>query len=229
MKKYVIICMVLFLLCCNKKKEKENEIYPVAIQDVKGMVYNNCTDSGLANTKVYLKVNKNGKQMEEYIASTDSTGSFIFREIQISYNNIYSYIVYIPSKSGDNGPFPAEAAFNGVSMYFSAEESKIFLKPSVTPGFLRLKIFYLTVPTSADDSIIVYLTQDKFHKNEPDLPYKLSSGGHGDIDNQFNVFGNYPMGLYRLSINKYKNGVHLFLTDSIYMGMGATKSHTINW
>ena len=141
----------------------------------------------------------------------------------------YTYAIYIKSQSGDGAPFASLSRFDGTTIYFNNYDVETFFRPKVTPGFFICTIYYLTIPTSKSDSIIVQLSQNTFHKNVPDLPYKLPSGAVGDRDGQANNFGNYPMGLHNITINKYKSGIHTLSYDSIYLGWGATKSHTINW
>lgn len=61
----------------------------------------------------------------------------------------------------------------------------------------------------------------------------IAGGGYGIGQNNVALYengaGNYPMGKYIIDIDKWISGVHTTSKDSIYLGWGAIKTHTINW
>ncbi len=79
----IIACLFIFA-CCKKDKDQ------IILHDIKGMVYNNCTDSGLANVTVYLK---DGKGLNLSTVS-DAVGNFIFRGVDIHSSSQYNYNIY---------------------------------------------------------------------------------------------------------------------------------------
>jgi len=182
------------------------------------MAYNNCTDSGLAGVKVYLHILQDQAIVEKFETISGDGGNFIFSNASIHNDEKFTYAIYIPSKSGTNATEASQVRFDGTTIYFTKSEFYIFLKPRVTPGFLLYTIYYLTTPTNTDDSILVYYEQKKFHKNVPDLPYKLGWGGYGNYDKQSDFYGDYPMGEYFVTIIKYKSGTHTINYDTIYLG-----------
>lgn len=222
MKNIIFIFLALFLFACGKK---EKDI--VTHHDLKGMVFNQCTDLGLAGVNVSLNIN-DSKNISSYGTISDLNGEFAFPNTLIHSSSKYSYAISIPSKSGIGG---TEVGFNGTTMYFNSNEADTYFKPKVTPKFLNW-CFQIT-PTvfiSAPDSIIVTFQQNIFHKNVPELPYK-SKQTQTDLQNGFLncTFGNYPMGLWNIIINKWKSGIYTTSIDSIYLPWGSTKTYTINW
>ena len=212
--------MLFFVLSC-RKKEKDT----ITRHDLKGMVYNNCTDSGLAGVNVSLNIN-DGKNTSSYGTVSGVNGEFSFANIEIHSNSKYSYAINIPGNSGTGG---GAVRLDGTTMYFNYNEADTYFKPRVTPGFLLFYVYYITTPTTLNDSVIVSFVQKTFHKNVSDLPYKLGGGGHGNIAVQSDNHSNYPMGKYDLTINKWKSGIYTTSIDSIYLPWGSTKTYTINW
>jgi len=136
-------CLVFMLVSC--KKDKENDI--VTKQTLKGMVFNKCTDSGLANVTVYLKTYKDEKGIASRETVSDAAGNFSFENTEIHSSSKYSYAIHIPSKSGDGATTPEYAGFNGTTMHFTGKEVNMntFLKPRVTPK--ALKLCFVVEPT----------------------------------------------------------------------------------
>ena len=217
---YIFVFLVIALSC---KKEKDT----VTHHDIKGMVYNNCTDSGLANVTVFLQ---DGQGLNLSTVS-GVNGSFSFGSIQVHSNSKYNYVLYIPSKSGTNATTFEYCGFDGTRLYFNHDEADVFFKPRVTPRYLSLNLFCNKSPiTGANDSIMFFFTNNTFHKNVPDYPYKFGGGGfYGTTSYNIGNIGNYPMGKYVVNIDKWVSGIHTSLKDSIYLAWGANTTYTINW
>lgn len=221
------IAVFFFFAHCRKKEKDE-----ITQHDIKGMVYNNCTDSGLANVTVYLK---DGQGLDLSTVS-DASGNFIFPGVKIHSHSKYTYNIYIPSKSGDNATTFEYCGFIGTSLFFNYNESDLFFKPRVTPRYLKFDIYCVKSPTtSITDSILFYCSNLTFKKNVPDYPYRWGGGGYGAASIQhpaisyYNISGNYPMGKYIIDIDKWISGVHTITKDSIYLDWGANKTYTLNW
>ncbi len=227
MKNIVIICSIFFLLGSSCKKNKDT----ITNQTVSGMVYNQCTDSGLAGVNVYLKINKDNQTVKNYETVSGINGAFSFTNAEMHSNTDYTYAIYIPSKSGTNGAGGTEVGFNGTSLSFNNSEANTFFQPRVTPKFLDF-CFAISpaVVIVNPDSLVISFKQNVFHKNIPDLPY-ASYRIHSQMQNGITncTFGNYPMGLWSITIDKWKSGLHTTTYDSLYLGWGATKTYTANW
>ncbi|MCC7534140.1 MAG: hypothetical protein IT246_09385 [Bacteroidia bacterium] len=216
----IIACLFIFA-CCKKDKDQ------IILHDIKGMVYNNCTDSGLANVTVYLK---DGKGLNLSTVS-DAVGNFIFKGVDIHSSSQYNYNIYIPSKSGTNATTFEYCGFVGTTLSFNYDEADMFFKPRVMPRYLSLNLFCNKSPiTDSNDSIMFFFTNSTLHKNMPDYPYRFGGGGFYGT-NSYNIgnIGNYPMGKYIIDIDKWVSGVHTYTKDSIYLEWGANKTYTINW
>lgn len=225
---YTLISACLLLSC---RKENPEKIDQVMTQDVKGMVFNNCTDSGLAGIKVYFQVFLDEKKIVENIETTSGKdGSFLFKGVNIHSNNAYTYAVYIKSQSGDGAPFASLSRFTGTTIYFHNYESQTFLKPRVTPGFFILTLYLNTaIISTANDSVIAMFKQLKYKNNVPGSPYMFGGGSYGNQSTQKGNIGHYPMGLYNITIDKWRGGVHTTSYDSIYLGWAGDKTYTVNW
>ena len=214
----LVLCVILFAAC---KKDKDT----VATKNINGMVYNNCTDSGLANVTVFLQ---DGQGLNQSTVS-GADGNFSFNNVQIHSNSKYEYVIYIPSKSGDGAKTFEYCGFDGARMYFNHDEADVFLKPRVTPRFLLFTIYCNKSPiTNVSDSVRFYCTNYTFHKNVTNNPYRWGGGGYG-LGSYTNNGGNYPMGKYIIDIDIWNSGVHTTKKDSVYLDWGANKTYTINW
>ncbi len=212
-----IFILSLFTYC---KKEKDI----ISTHTIKGMVYNTCTDSGIANVVVYLK---DGLGLD-IAALSDGNGNFEFSSVKIHSSSKYNYALYIPSKSGIGATTPNYAGFNGTTLSFNANEADVFFKPRVTPKYLFFCIdFVNNVNIPASDSIKLYYYQKVFHKNLPELPYDGSVDKAGIFDP--GCGSNYPMGLWNIVIDKWKNNTHTTVYDSIYIDWASSKTYTVNW
>ena len=95
MKHFILILTSSLIFFASCKKDKDM----VTTHKVKGMVFNNCTDSGLANVTVYLNIS-DGKNINTVQTISDALGNFTFDNVQIHSASNYKYAIYIPSKSG---------------------------------------------------------------------------------------------------------------------------------
>jgi hypothetical protein len=220
------ICLLLLLFSC-KKDEKDDTLNK---QTLNGMVYNNCTDSGLAGIKVYFETFKDNSKISSYETMSGVNGNFSFTDVDIHSNSKYTYAIYIPSISGIGANKPELTRFDGTTMYFSRDEASTFFKPRITPGFYNLCFVikpntYINYP----DSVNCKFQQNIFHNNVSTLPYKLEITQFYLQNGYVYCFANYPMGLWHLTIDKWKTNVLSTINDSIYIGYTDTKTYTINW
>ena len=225
--KITVFFTFLSLIACREDKKDIITKHPIT-----GMVYNNCTDSGLAGVKVFLETFKDDKtlvQQRETISGEG--GKFEFAEAEIHSNDRYNYALHIESKSGTAAKLPEHCGFDGTTMYFFNHEVDMEFRPRVTPRFLNC-CFQLLPPTNVQkpDSICIIPVQNIFHKNVPDLPYTGWIGPNGLLGgNKTCAWGNYPMGLWHLKIEKWKDGIYSVKHDSIYLDWKDIKTYTVEW
>ena len=223
MKKIIIVLLaaLFFFTQCKREKDKDH----ITQHDIKGMVYNNCTDSGLANVTVYLK---DGQGLDVNTVS-DGGGNFVFPGVSIHDNSKYTYSIYIPSKSGDNATTFEYCRFIGASLSFNHDEADMNFKPRVEPGCLLYTIYTNPTPiTNSSDSVIYTAYQNTLHKNNSIATYTWGGGGQG-TGVSWDNYGGYPMGKQVFQIDIWRSGVHTTKKDSIYLTWGANKTYTINW
>lgn len=224
---YIIIISVLFF-SCRKEDLKTND--KVIYKDIKGMVFNNCTDSALAGVKVYLEVfREENNLVEKFETISGKDGNFIFTNIGIHSDENYTYAIDIKSLSGTNAPDPSYSRFDGTTMYFHNYETDVFLKPKVTPGFFLLNSKFNSSILNPNDSIRLTFEQKTFIKNKPGEPGKFYSGAYGHAQNSSFSSGGYPMGIYNITIDKWRGGVHTRTYDSLYVGWAQEKTYAVNW
>lgn len=221
---FALLVSGLWLSSCKKKDQASS-------QTIRGMVFNTCTDSGLANIQVYLKTIKDNKSVVSTLSTISGVnGAFTFENVQIHSDNSYSYMIYIPSISGIGANSPEYTRFVGTSLYFGKDDISIFLMPRVIPGFFRFGFAYTEPNTSAaGDSISVYGYQPVYHKNVPDLPYELAVRFYGNTPQPVDKTANYSMGWWILEIKKWKSGLYTFKRDSIYIGWKADTTYSLTW
>ncbi len=228
MKKLITVSFLFFLvLFTNCKKEKD----VVTEQTVNGMVYNQCTDSGLAGVTVFIKIYKDNSEFNSYQTISGSGGNFSFNCVNIYNSTKYSYALKIPSKSGIGATTIEYCGFIGTTISFTKDESNTFFKPKVIPTFLNLSVFhtYSGSVTNLNDSIQTVFTQLVYHKNIPTLPFSFGGGTYGTIGSSNYSIGNYPMGFWNITIDKWKGGIHTTKNDSIYLGWASSKTYSVNW
>ncbi len=224
MKHFILILTSSLIFFASCKKDKDM----VTTHTVKGMVFNNCTDSGLANVTVYLNIS-DGKNTNETQTISDAQGNFTFDNVQIHSASNYTYAIYIPSKSGINGGGGTEVGFQGANLYFNYDEADAFLKPRVKPSYFSCTIYCIPIPIKTQyDTIIFHAYNYTLHKNRPTDVYYWGGGGIGNDPSSPN-HSSYPMGKYNIEMDIWKSGLHTHRKDSIYLGWGANTTYTINW
>jgi len=233
------VCLVFILATC--KKDKEQDV--VTRQELKGMVYNNCTDSGLAGVKVYLRTYKDNKGIASMETVSDANGDFSFTDAELHSSSKYSYAIYIPSISGIGANNPELSVFNGTTIYFTGKEvnANTFLRPKVTPGFFNFCYTINHVDTiKSPDSISIYFEQKTLRKNVPNSTYgypENSINGKGKMVSNIppivstagSCMGSRWMGKWHVTVEKIKSGIYSFTQDSIYISWKGSNSYTINW
>jgi hypothetical protein len=196
------------------------------------MVFNTCTDSGLAGLKVYLKMYYRKKEFADYTTTSDAAGNYTFANVEIHADQDYEQCVHIPSKSGDNARDFETCGILGTSMWFTFEEADVFMKPRVRPSFIYFAFYFPRQQTTvASDSIIARFEQRTYHKNVPDYPYKFGAGSTGDRSGYTSHWGigNYPMGLYHIRVDKWINGQLTRWNDSVFVNYGDTSAYVVHW
>lgn len=226
----------LFFLQCKKDKKDKDEI---TVQTLNGMVFNNCTDSGLAGVKVYFKTIKDNSVISSRETVSDANGNFSFSNAEIHSNDAFQYSIYIPSVSGIGAQLPEHSIFNGTSIYFSKNDASTFLKPRVTPGYFNF-CFKInnSSPITSPDSISYYFEQKTLKKNEPSITFGYpnnSATGKGIMFTNLPVLttmgctGTRWMGKWKIVVEKRKSGVYTIQYDSIYIPWKGSATYTINW
>jgi hypothetical protein len=169
MKNLIFVCLLIVVMYVSCKKEKDT----ITQHDIKGMVFNNCTDSGLANVTVYLQ---DGQGLNLSTVS-GINGNFSFNNVQIHSSSKYNYALLILSKSGINAQTFEYCGFGGTVLGFNYNEVDMFFKPRVRPSYLLFPVYCNKNPiTNKNDSIVFYCTNYTFHKNAPDYPYYWGGG-----------------------------------------------------
>ena len=203
----------------------------VVVKDIRGMVFNTCTDSGMAGIKVYLKMYYRKKQVKEFTTVSGASGSYTFTNISMHSDPDYEQAIHIPSKSGDHAKDFESCGIRGTSMWFSFQETDIVMKPQIVPKFIYFAFYFPREQTTvASDSIIASCEQRTYHKNVPDYPYKFGAGSFGiDKGSYPKRVGNYPMGLYHIIVEKWVGGVHTQWKDSVYTQYGDSAKYVVRW
>jgi len=223
--KIIIVTLIFGFFFYQCRKDKKDEI---TMQNLNGMVFNNCTDSGFAGVKVYFQTIKDNSVISSRETISELGGNFSFSNAEIHSNEEYRYAMYIQSKSGIGATSPEYSLFNGTTMYFKKDQTSTFFKPRVTPGFFKLRVAYQGT-CNLTDTVNPTFTQNTFHKNDPSIPYEFTLGTNGSAPNTIVSNDNYPMGKYSIKIVKFKNNAYTTTYDSIYLGAADTKTYTINW
>ena len=236
-----IAFILVFLIClsltrCRKEApsidtpsengQKDSLIY----KDVKGMVFNLCTDSGIAGVKVYLEIYQAKKLVKKYSGVSGEGGTFLFKDAELHLNKEFTYNIYIPSKSGIMAKDAETCGIQGGSYGFTLDEVNNSMNPRVIPSFISVTMYFIGEHINPSDSVIARFTQNVYHKNVPDYPYKFGDGVHG-LPNYYprRSIGNYPMGLYHIVVDKWVSGVHTQWKDSLFTNYGDTAAYVVHW
>jgi hypothetical protein len=228
---YISAIILIFICSCTKKEYPNPEpIDSIVIRNIRGMVFNNCTDSGLADIPLFLNVYSDNDLVKKYSAISGDSGKFFFDHVEMHTSPLYSYDIFIPSKSGFVVPRRSETGFDGTRMTFSTAESYLFLRPQVTPRIYYLNFHFEREKESNIDSLHFTASQEIFHNNVPDLPhilkariFKNSNNGSG------NWGGGYPSGKYKIEITKWKGKDFIIEKDEMYIKFQDSLTHVIEW
>ena len=123
---------------------------------------------------------------------------------------------------------------SGISGEIDKDNSGNVIQMGISGSFRNLKIqLSQDVTTMAPDTFTVHLQQNILHKNQPERVYEVTyfpryfyiGTGVFSYDN----LGSYPMGMWNITVDKTRLGVHTITNDSIYLNMGASAIYTIPW
>ena len=160
----LVLCVV--MINCSKKQKTE----PNAYADVKGQIYNTCTDSGIKSHMilVYLKRDANNNsiqnEFEDGTFITDDNGNFDFSHYSLYKGETDVIKIWYT--------YPYLGLVNRDSMRINDSQVNQFFKFNLTPMFNSLEVFSNHTPlTSHSDSISFLISQDIYHKNMPDSVY----------------------------------------------------------
>ncbi len=211
----LIIAVLLLLNACQKDDITTNVT-------VKGNVRNNCTGKGFANVEVQFLIKQGG--VNTILTTTDANGNFSFSGIDIHSSSKYSYALNIETHSYYDYNFygigPIEIDKNQITNFNQFGVSASF----------KLCTFYLPTGTliTPPDTFTVKLEQRILHSYEPNRIWAGNVTPGSFLTGNPN-FGNYPMGLWHITLDKTKGGVHSIVYDSIYLDMGATANYNVPW
>ena len=233
---FFIIALIVIVNACKKDKpgitaEDQSQEDTIIKKDVKGLVFNLCTDKGLGGIKVYLEIYKEKTLIFKTSQVSDDEGYFIFPEIELHSAALYHHYLYIPSKSGISAKDKETCGIKGGSLGFTIKDADELLTPRVIPSFIYLAFYFpREYTTVASDSIIARCEQRTYHKNVPDYPYKFGDGAIGIEKGTYpKRIGNYPMGLYHIVVDKWVGGVHTQWKDSVYTHYGDSAKYVVRW
>ena len=216
--KFILVVTLLLTFCVRKSMDNK---HPVSKETIRGMVINNCTDSGLAGAEVLLKISDKDGLVFQTKTLSDNNGEFAFPDIEIDHSNDYTNSVQIPNST--------QPELNGTTMYFEAEQSAVYMNARVSPKFAFLNTMCQNNFIDPNDSIKIKYHQKVFARNVPGMPNTFFSGEHGSVETSIKGMNSFPMGLYNITIYKWRGGSYSVTFDSIYMGWGDTKTYTVNW
>jgi len=232
-----VILLSLYFAACRKDKPHITPNEPAAAdilekKDVKGMVYNLCTDGGLGGITVYLEIYKEKDLIFKTSQVSDEQGFFTFPQVGLHSSSLFKHSLYIPSKSGIGAKNKETCGIMGGSLAFSVLDADKLLQPRVIPSFIYIAFYFPRQQvTTGSDSIIARFAQNTYHKNVPDYPYTFGDGSIGTQNGYtgHTSVGNYPMGLYHIVVDKWVSGVHTQWKDSLFTNYGDTAAYVVHW
>lgn len=218
----LIIALLLFNSC-----EKDKITTDVT---ARGNVRNNCTGKGFANVEVEFLTRKKNTTSSSTTTTTDASGNFSFSGLDIHSSSKYSYALYIEDH---NHYLIGEYGHSGIGpIEIDKDKISIFQQIGISASF---KICTINLPSgiavTPPDTFTLKFEQKTLHYYEPNRIYEqyyyprfLNSGSLYSPN-----WGDYPMGLWHITFDKTKSGVHTVINDSIFLDMGATASYTVPW
>ncbi|MBI4645401.1 MAG: hypothetical protein HY738_02115 [Bacteroidia bacterium] len=216
------IFSILFLGCNKDDVETIN---------IHGNVFNTCTGLSFPDVEIQFLESREhmfgDSETKIWKSITNENGNFSFSDMNINFDENYSYGFYIQTKGDLNSCY-----FYGIGP-FEIDKEKMDINHSIGISATFDKCtFYLpeNVEIISPDSFIFTLQQRTLHNYEPDRIWQLiwPSSAFGPPYYRW-YFGMYPMGLWHITLDKYKEGVHSVVYDSIYLDMCDTASYVIPW
>ena len=230
---YIVVLLGLIVFSCKKQAELSGEALDrdsIIYKDIKGKVYNLCTDSGLAGIKVYLEIYDRKGLHTKYNQISGINGEYIFENVELHTNPEYNYSLYIPSKSGFSAKDRESCGIKGGSLSFDLEDTETLLQTNVIPSFIYMNIYFVRDATGPEtDTVRVHFEQNTYHKNVPDFPHAFGGDTYGSRKYFKGGVGNYPMGLYDVTIDTWKGGLHERKYDKLYIPYGDTAAYVVHW
>jgi hypothetical protein len=227
---FSLLFFLSLLLSCDKDKEKDE----VSVHTIYGYVRNNCTGGPFPDVEVILTINNGSTQKSK----TDSLGNFSFPNVAVHSHSKYKYYLSVDSYTNysinENGYSQINYEFYGIG---KQELNKNEIGNKYTIGLsASCKLLYLYIPDgiqiNSPDSFVFYQQQKVLHYYEPNRIWEstaFSYDGISYLSNESAYIGNHPMGLWHITVKKWKDGVYSEVQDSIYMDKGETKIYTIPW
>ena len=159
----------MFIAMMLNSCKKDSDTDKVTTQTIHGQVYNLCTDSGLANVTVYLKIQGPSPSSLQTVSGTN--GNFTFN-VPVHSSDDYTYELYIPSLSGIGGG--PEVGFDGCDGYVIKSNVNQSQLLCVVPHAKNWNIYLpYNAHFTTNDTISLIIQQNTFHKNVPNGVYQL--------------------------------------------------------
>jgi len=219
----IVICVASIFFCC--KKDENDKIVPTSFS---GSVYNMCNDSLMPNILVNL-ICESPNGNTKYSSISDNNGNFIFNSIPVNQNDKYKYSLYIIGKSGIG-----DVAFTGTDILIDKNNILQNYLLKVIPAYDSLTFeispsVYILNP----DTFYIIAEQKTLMKNSSVMSSsfvvssKYLQAGYPHYSSV--TTGDYPMGKWHFTVNKYKNGVYSVIKDSIYIASGKNNTFFVPW
>jgi hypothetical protein len=229
MRKFYGFCLVITILSFGNCKKDTSD--PITSQDVSGMVFNQCNDSGLSGIPLTLFIYKNNAPFTNYKTSSVAGGTFTFTTVDIHSASQYSYNIFVQSSSGVGATNQSNAGFEGTTLPFTYDQASGSFQVKVIPHSISLSVVhtYTGAVNNLNDSIHTLFTQNLLHLNSPLSTFSYTGVSYGVTGNSTYTISNYPMGMWNIKIDKWRSGVHTTLFDSLYIPWAGIKTYSVNW
>lgn len=200
----------------------QKDVDTISTQTIHGQVFNVCTDSGLANIPVYLQ--ENGTNIAQTVSGAN--GNFSFANAKTHSSGDYNYALCVYSHGA------ASPAIDGASVPVMNFPTTLNYVVKVRTRLYSWSTYFKNTTFLPTDTFSYVVQQNVFHKNVPyDNSWMVSQGSVCSYcpTNILDDMSNFPSGMWRVTLNRTKNGVHTTQTDSFYVGWGVTKTDTLLW